>query len=115
MTKAHRYNMGITGNCHYLAYVSDDSGVDWMCWPYMDSSFVFGGLLDNEKGGTFKVIPQTSFTTKQRYIENTAIIITSFMCEDGSFEVIDFAPRFSNHDRFFKPLHFFRKIILSVQ
>ncbi len=32
------------------------------------------------------------------------------MCEDGSFEVIDFAPRFSNHDRFFKPLFFFRKI-----
>jgi len=110
MKKAHRYNLGITGNCHYLAYVNADSGVDWLCWPYMDSSFVFGSLLDEEKGGTFKIIPQTKFTTKQKYVENTAIIITSFICEDGSFEVIDFAPRFNNHDRFYKPLQFFRKI-----
>ncbi len=110
MKKAHRYNLAITGNCHYIAYVATDSGLDWMCWPYMDSSFVFGSLLDDEKGGTFKVCPQTKFTTKQRYVENTAVIITSFFCEDGSFEVVDFAPRFNNHDRFHKPLQFFRKI-----
>ncbi len=110
MKKAHRYNLGITGNCHYLAYVAQDSGVEWMCWPYMDSSFVFGHLLDEVKGGTFKVIPETKFTSKQRYIENTAILVTTFHCEDGAFEVIDFAPRFQVYERFHKPLQFFRKI-----
>jgi GH15 family glucan-1,4-alpha-glucosidase len=110
MKKAHRYNLGITGNCHYIAYVDDVSNVSWMCWPYMDSSFIFGSLLDDEKGGAFKVIPDTKFHTKQRYVENTAIIITSFFCEDGDFEVIDFAPRFPMYDRFHKPLQFFRKI-----
>lgn len=110
MRKAHRYNMGIIGNCHYIAYIDNHSAVTWMCWPQMDSSFVFGSLLDDQKGGSFQVIPQTSYTTKQRYVENTGIIITSFFCEDGDFEVIDFAPRFSIYDRFHKPLQFFRKI-----
>ena len=110
MKISHRYNYAITGNCNYLAYVKDDSSLEWMCWPSMDSSFVFGGILDEEKGGEFQVIPLTPFTSTQRYIENTGIIITSFICEDGEFDVIDFAPRFSLHDRFHKPLQFFRKI-----
>ncbi len=110
MNKAHRYNLAITGNCHYLAYVNDQSDVSWMCWPYMDSSFVFGSLLDDEKGGSFKVVPDSAFHTKQRYVENTDVIITNFYCEDGDFEVIDFAPRFAIHDRYHKPLQFFRKI-----
>ena len=88
MSKAHRYNMGITGNCHYLAYVNASSAVEWMCWPQMDSSFIFGSLLDDEKGGSFKVEPLGNFTTKQHYIENTAVIVTSFICDDGEFEVI---------------------------
>jgi len=110
MNKAHRYNLAITGNCHYLAYISDTSDVRWLCWPYMDSSFIFGSLLDEEKGGSFKVVPQTNFTTKQRYVENSASVITSFCCEDGEFDVIDFAPRFPSNDRCHKPLQFFRKI-----
>lgn len=110
MKESHKYNYAITGNCHYLAYVKDNSALEWMCWPQMDSSFVFGGLLDLDKGGQFQIIPQTPYKTKQTYIENTGIIVTSFICEDGNFDVIDFAPRFSIHDRFHKPLQFFRKI-----
>lgn len=110
MKKAHRYNLAVTGNCHYLAYVDDISNVKWMCWPYMDSSFIFGSLLDHHKGGRFVVTPQGQFKTKQRYIENTPIISTTFFCEDGEFEVIDFAPRFAMFDRNHKPMQFFRKI-----
>lgn len=110
MKKAHRYNLAITGNCHFLAYVDDQSDVSWMCWPYMDSSFVFGSLLDKNKGGSFKIVPEARFHTKQRYVENSATIITSFYCDDGDFEVIDFAPRFNIHDRYYRPLQFFRKI-----
>jgi GH15 family glucan-1,4-alpha-glucosidase len=110
MKKTHRYNMGITGNCNYLAYVGDDSAVEWLCWPQMDSSFIFGPLLDKEKGGRFQVVPESAFTTQQRYVENTAVLSTRFTCEDGEFEVIDFAPRFTHHDRIHKPLQFFRKL-----
>ncbi|MGE3609812.1 MAG: glycoside hydrolase family 15 protein [Bacteriovoracaceae bacterium] len=110
MKKAHRYNLGVVGNCHYLAYIDSFSALSWMCWPQMDSSFIFGSLLDDEKGGKFQVIPQAAFSTRQRYIENTAVLVTTFYCEDGEFEVIDFAPRFPMFDRFHKPLQFFRKL-----
>jgi GH15 family glucan-1,4-alpha-glucosidase len=110
MKKTHRYNMGITGNCSYLAYVADDSSVEWLCWPQMDSSFIFGPLLDQDKGGRYQVVPDGKFTTVQRYVENTAMLSTTFKCDDGEFEVIDFAPRFNHHDRVHKPLQFFRRI-----
>lgn len=110
MNKTHRYNYGIIGNCNYLAYISTDSSVEWMCWPYMDSSYVFGGMLDKKKGGSFVVIPDSVISTSQRYIENTPMLVTSFECTDGSFEVIDFAPRYSHHERHHMPLQFFRKI-----
>lgn len=110
MRKAHRYNLGVTGNCNYLAYIRHDSAVQWLCWPFMDSSFVFGSLLDDKKGGTFQIMPDLPFLTKQRYLENTAILVTHFICEDGEFEVIDFAPRFQTNNRYHKPLQFFRKI-----
>lgn len=110
MNKAHRYNLAITGNCNYLVYVRNDSAVQWMCWPFMDSSFVFGSLLDEEKGGNFQICPENKFHSRQRYVENTAILQTHFECEDGEFEVIDFAPRFQHHNRYHKPLQFFRKI-----
>lgn len=110
MKKAHRYNIGVIGNCNYLAYVRHDSAVEWMCWPFMDSSFIFGNLIDDEKGGTFAVVPEKPFLTQQRYVENTAILSTVFTCEDGEFEVIDFAPRFQIYNRHHKPLQFFRRI-----
>lgn len=110
MIKAHRYNLGIIGNCHYLAYVDDHSAVSWLCWPRMDSSFIFGGLVDDEKGGNFQVRPQSPYKTRQYYVPNTCVLVTIFQCDDGEFEVIDFAPRFSIHDRYHKPLQFFRKI-----
>lgn len=110
MKKSHRYNIGLVGNCNYLAYIREDSSVCWMCWPMMDSSFVFGSLLDEKLGGDFKIVPDNLLSTKQRYLENTAILVTHFLCKDGEFEVIDFAPRFTNHQRYHKPLQFFRKI-----
>lgn len=95
-----------------MAYVDTHSSVRWMCWPAMDSSFIFGNLLDDEKGGNFQVLPYNQFHTEQRYVDNSAVLVTKFYCDDGSFEVIDFAPRFKTNDRFYKPLQFFRKIKL---
>ena len=42
----HQYNMGIIGNCSYLAYIDTRADVKWMCLPRFDSSFLFGSLLD---------------------------------------------------------------------
>jgi GH15 family glucan-1,4-alpha-glucosidase len=107
----HKYNMGIIGNCSYIAYINTQADVKWMCMPRFDSSFLFGSLLDSEKGGSFQIAPMTNeYTSKQYYIENTNILCTEFACADGRFRVTDLAPRFKQNERYFKPLMLLRKI-----
>jgi GH15 family glucan-1,4-alpha-glucosidase len=94
--------LGIIGNCSYSALLRDGS-VEWMCWPRPDSSFVFGPLLDREKGGAFAIEGVDATEVRQEYIENTNVLRTLFDGPNGAFEVYDFAPRFLLYDRYFKP------------
>ena len=111
MTK-HTYDYGLIGNCAYLALIDKQANVGWLCWPKFDSSFLFGNLLDDEVGGEFSITPANKdFTSHQYYISNTNILVTEFNCEDGRFQVVDFAPRFNQYDRSYKPLMLTRKII----
>ncbi len=108
----HTYNYGIIGNCAFLALIDNHANVGWMCWPKFDSSYLFGGLLDQDKGGEFSIKPASSdYTSKQYYIENTTILVTEFHCTDGKFKVVDFAPRFYQYDRYYKPLFLGRRVV----
>lgn len=109
-TACHKYRLGIIGNCSYLAYIDDRAAVRWMCMPRFDSSFLFGSLLDPDKGGEFSVVPVASYDTHQYYISNTNILCTDFKNSDEGFRVIDFAPRYYQYDRYFRPQMFVRKI-----
>lgn len=106
----HKYRLGIIGNCSYIAYIDDQAAVQWLCMPRFDSSFLFGGLLDKEKGGEFYIRPLGQFTTRQYYMVNTNILCTEFDSNQGTFRVTDFAPRFFQYDRYFRPLMLVRKI-----
>lgn len=109
----HKYNMGIIGNCSYLAYINNKADVKWMCLPRFDSSFLFGSLLDEEKGGHFSIMPATEgYTSKQYYVANTNVLCTEFTAVDGSFVVKDCAPRMTLFDRQYRPLMLIRKIEL---
>jgi len=112
MEKRHVYNSGIIGNCSYLAHIQKDTNVSWLCWPSFDSSFVLGSLLDTEKGGQFSIRPLGEFTTNQYYIENTNVLRTEVKTSDGSYRITDFAPRFRQYERYFKPLMLIRKVEL---
>ncbi len=94
--------LGIIGNCSYSALVRDGS-VEFMCWPRPDSSFVFGPLLDREKGGVFAIEGVDATEVRQEYMENTNVLRTTFTTPNGNFEVYDFAPRFVLYDRYYKP------------
>jgi GH15 family glucan-1,4-alpha-glucosidase len=96
------YGLGIIGNCSYNALLREGS-VEWLCWPRPDSSFVFGPLLDRERGGAFAIEGVDATDVRQEYIENTNVLRTVFTGAGGEFELIDFAPRFQLYDRFFKP------------
>lgn len=68
-------------------------------------------MLDEKKGGRFTVLPEaSSFETEQNYIENTNVLETTISYPDGSYKVTDFAPRFKNFDRYYKPLMLIRKV-----
>ncbi len=109
----HKYDMGVIGNCSYLAYINTKADVKWMCVPRFDSSFIFGSLLDEEKGGHFYVQPSTTnFDNSQYYIDNTNVLCTEFATSDGRFRVVDCAPRMSIHERQFRPTMLIRKIEL---
>lgn len=106
----HKYNLGIIGNCSYLAYIDTNANVKWLCMPRFDSSFLFGSLLDEEKGGHFYIRPASAYESKQYYIPNTNVLCTEFWNSEGRFRVYDVAPRAVIHERQFKPLMLVRKI-----
>ena len=107
----HTYNSGVIGNCAYIAHVEKNTNINWMCWPRFDDSFIFGSLLDDEKGGSFSILPPSEeYQTKQYYIENTNVLCTEISYSEGAYRVTDFAPRFYQYDRYYKPLMLIRKI-----
>ncbi|MCV9388384.1 glycoside hydrolase family 15 protein [Reichenbachiella ulvae] len=108
----HTYDFGVIGNCAFSAHIKTDTNIAWMCWPRFDSSFIFGKMVDEEKGGEYSVLPaEGEFNTKQYYVENTNVLCTEIECSDGAkYKVTDFAPRFEQYERHYKPLMLIRKI-----
>ncbi|POY37378.1 glycosyl hydrolase [Solitalea longa] len=106
----HTYQSGIIGNCAFIAHVNKNTDISWLCWPRFDSSFVFGSLLDRNKGGSYTILPEGPFTSRQFYVENTNVLCTEVECGEGIYRITDFAPRFFQFERYFKPLMFIRKI-----
>ncbi|MEM7638598.1 MAG: trehalase-like domain-containing protein, partial [Pseudomonadota bacterium] len=82
----------------------------WLCMPRLDGSPVFDALLGGD--GVFRVELENCVTTRQRYIENTAILETELEAADGSVvRLVDFAPRFTARGRNFFPAAFVRRVI----
>ncbi|MFT6034891.1 MAG: GH15 family glucan-1,4-alpha-glucosidase, partial [Marivirga sp.] len=111
MGKRHTYDFGLIGNCAYLGLVGLDTNIAWMCMPRFDSSFIFGSLIGGEKGGEFSIKPnQENFKSEQQYIQNTNVLETIISTDDFSYKVTDFAPRFRQFDRYYRPQMLIRKI-----
>ncbi|UQA56412.1 glycoside hydrolase family 15 protein [Polyangium aurulentum] len=96
-------DLAIIGNCQYSALVDRSGSIVWCCLPRFDAEPVFSTLLDAEGGGRFTVGPAGLEPGTQRYLTNTNILETTFRTDTGTFRVVDFAPRFLQHDRFFRP------------
>jgi GH15 family glucan-1,4-alpha-glucosidase len=93
-----------------MSYIDKSANVVWQCWPQFDSSFIFGGLISDKKGGEFSITPPIDYQSEQYYMDNTNVLVTEFSTKEGSYRVIDFAPRFELFERYHKPLMLFRKI-----
>jgi len=84
---------GLIGDLQTSALVATDGSIDWFCAPRFDSPSIFGALLDQQRGGHFRVRPSVeAVSSKQLYFPDTAILVTRFMTEAGVGEVVDFMP-----------------------
>jgi len=105
------YNYGIVGNCTSAALITDDCSVEWLCLPFFDSPSLLAKILDEKKGGYFKITGVDTIDIKQSYITHTAILKTIFETKHGIFEINDYMPRFLNYrGDFYCPSELHRKI-----
>jgi GH15 family glucan-1,4-alpha-glucosidase len=101
-------DLGLIGNCQIAALVRRDGAIVWSCLPCFDAPPVFGALLDERDGGRFAIGPAFARLGTQRYLPNTNVLETSFQSSEGTFRVLDFAPRFIQHERSFRPAKLIR-------
>ena len=86
-------NYGMIGNMRTVALVGMNGSIDWLCLPRVDSPSVFASVLDDKKGGYFKIAPVgQGASEKQLYWPETNVLITRFLSPDGVGEVRDFMP-----------------------
>ena len=84
---------GLIGDLHTAALVGTDGTIDWYCCPRFDSPSVFAAVLDADRGGLFRIAPEhDSWSSKQLYLPDTAVLITRFLTPDGVGELHDFMP-----------------------
>jgi GH15 family glucan-1,4-alpha-glucosidase len=83
---------GAIGDMHSAALVGPDGSIDWLCFPRFDSPSVFAAILDERKGGRFRLAPLAAYESHQEYLVDTNVLSTSFISEGGQAEILDFMP-----------------------
>jgi len=83
---------GIVGDGRSAALISRHGSLDWLCWPRFDSPCIFGSLIDPERGGFWSIAPTGRFDTERSYIEDTNVLETRFISEQGSATLTDAMP-----------------------
>jgi GH15 family glucan-1,4-alpha-glucosidase len=82
----------LIGDCHSAALVGKDGSIDWACFPRFDSPAAFSKILDEENGGAFAVTPRDIREVRRAYVDDTNVLMTTFECAEGVFELTDCMP-----------------------
>lgn len=108
-------DLALIGNCTVGALIDSRASIVWACLPRFDGDAAFCSLLNpksgNPQAGRCAIEVVDFQREEQHYAENTAILITRLYDEHGGcVEVTDFAPRFHQFGRTFRPVMFIRRI-----
>ena len=108
-------DLALIGNCTVGALIDGTGSIVWCCMPRFDSTPVFDALLRSAQGlpldGTMSVELEDLARAEQAYDPGTAIVRTRLWDSRGQgIEIADFAPRFINRDRVFRPVQLVRRV-----
>jgi pentatricopeptide repeat protein len=99
--------LGVIGNCQISALINRRGRVVWSCIPRFDSDPVFCSLLNDEsepEAGFFDVELEDMVDSRQSYVPNTSILETVLTdSHGGAVKLVDFAPRFEQFGRNYRP------------
>ena len=104
--------LGVIGNCAFSALVDQRGRMVWCCMPRFDSEPIFNALLDTSSNASQFAIEIEDFShALQWYQPNTAVLRTQLYDHSGqAIEICDFAPRFMERSRYFRPVMLVRRI-----
>jgi len=101
-------DLAMIGNCTVSALLDAKGRIVWSCLPRFDGDPVFCALLDDHEGGDkgfYDIELLDCAGSEQRYRENSAIVVTTlYDSAGGAVEITDFAPRFKQYGRSFRPI-----------
>ncbi|MEQ8663962.1 MAG: glycoside hydrolase family 15 protein [Gammaproteobacteria bacterium] len=109
-------DLGLIGNSTIAALIDADGAIVWACVPRFDGEPVFDALLRGEQDpdaaqGRFAVELVDCVRNEQEYVRNTAVLVTRLYASDGAaIEITDFAPRFKQFGRTFRPVMLVRQV-----
>lgn len=108
-------DLALIGNCTVGALIDHRASIVWTCLPRFDGDAVFCTLLgaggEDRMAGGYAIDLVDFERAEQHYGENTAILVTRLHDRHGGcVEVIDFAPRFNQFGRTFRPMMLIRRL-----
>src|SRR6266481_126469 len=108
----HGLDLAVIGNGRTAALVEPASRIVWWCFPNFDGDPIFCRLVSgNEEKGFSDVVLDDMVDFQSEYLRNTAIVSTVLTDRrGGAVRITDFAPRFHQFGRVFRPPQLFRII-----
>jgi GH15 family glucan-1,4-alpha-glucosidase len=112
INKDHGLDLAVIGNGRTAALVDPTSRIVWWCFPNFDGDPIFCRLLSGEdEKGFCEVVLDDAVDFSSEYLRNTAIVSTTLSDQRGSaVRITDFAPRFLQFGRIFRPPQLIRII-----
>ncbi len=106
-------DLAVIGNCSYSALIDRRGRIVWSCLPRIDGDPVFCSLLngDADEFGFYDIVIENFARSEQYYLHNSAILVTTLFDSQGAaVEITDYAPRFKQLGRVYRPVMVVRQM-----